>query len=206
MKKVFLLAAASVAVVSAPAHAQDSDSNAKDGFRVELRSSYETPTVSSVDEDGDIFKLGSALSYGGEVGYDFAVSNNVTVGPFVTYEESSVGGDDGDFALNANGFLFTGLQVGVSTSVKGQVYGKVGYAQFTENLSGTGIIDIGTGPQNVTLDANETGKGVGFAIGYEHGFGQNFYGRLEGGYADVGKIFNINTQRRYLGVALGVRF
>ena len=52
----------------------------------------------------------------------------------------------------------------------------------------------------------DTGKGVAFALGYEHSFGPNFYGRVEGGYADLGKVFDINTQRRHFGVAVGTRF
>ena len=53
---------------------------------------------------------------------------------------------------------------------------------------------------------SENGSGFAFALGYEHSFGENFYGRVEGGYADLGEVFTINTQRRHFGVAFGARF
>jgi outer membrane immunogenic protein len=76
--RIMLVSAIALAV-AAPAAAQtDSDTNSYDGFRAEARLGYETPTVS---EDEDIYKLGSAVSYGGEIGLDIAVSPTVTVGP-----------------------------------------------------------------------------------------------------------------------------
>ncbi len=195
MKKM-ILAAAIGAAMTTPAYAQDTDSTstARDGFRIEARATYETPTVSSIEEDGDVFKIGSAFAFGGEAGFDIAVSNTVVVGPYAQYEVSTVESCDIDVCLSADGYLEAGLHVGIATGANGQVYGKVGYAEQGYSIEGDG------------LDLSDTGTGFAFALGYEHSFGQNFYGRVEGGYADLGEVYTINTQRRHFGVALGARF
>jgi outer membrane immunogenic protein len=193
MNKI-ILAAALVAGLAAPAYAQDETSTAREGFRIEARATYETPTVSSIEDEGDVFKIGSAMAFGGEAGYDFAVSNTVVVGPYAQYEFSTVESCEAGFCLSAEGYFEAGLHVGLATGANGQVYGKVGYADQSYTFEGQG------------LDVTDSGKGFAFALGYEHSFGKNFYGRVEGGYADLGKVFDINTQRRHFGVAVGTRF
>ena len=194
MKKI-ILAAALGAGLATPAFAQDADtSTARDGFRIEARATYETPTVSSIEEEGDVFKIGSAFAFGGEAGFDIAVSNSVVVGPYAQYEVSTVESCEAGFCLSAGGYLEAGLHVGIATGESGQVYGKVGYADQSFDFEGPG------------LSVSENGSGFAFALGYEHGFGENFYGRIEGGYADLGEVFTINTQRRHFGVAFGARF
>ena len=194
MKK-FSLAAALGAGLATPAFAQDADtSTARDGFRIEARATYETPTVSSIEEDDDVFKIGSAFAFGAEAGFDIAVSNSVVVGPYAQYEVSTVESCEAGFCLSAGGYLEAGLHVGLATGADGQVYGKVGYADQSFDFSGPG------------LNVSENGSGFAFALGYEHSFGENFYGRVEGGYADLGEVFTINTQRRHFGVAFGARF
>jgi outer membrane immunogenic protein len=194
MKKL-IIAAVLGAGLATPAFAQDATtSTARDGFRIEARATYETPTVSSIEEDGDVFKIGSAFAFGGEAGFDIAVSNSVVVGPYAQYEFSTVESCDGDACLSAGGYFEAGLHVGIATSANGQVYGKIGYADQSYDFDGPSIA------------ASDNGSGVAFALGYEHGFGENFYARVEGGYADLGEVFTINTQRRHFGVAVGARF
>lgn len=177
--------------VSVSSYAQEV---AQAGPRIELRANYETPTVSSLNNKGDIYKLGSAVAFGGELGYDFALGSKVVAGPYLTYELSTVESCAGGFCLRAKDNLAAGGHIGYVLSERSMVYGKVGYAQMTLELEGPG------------LKVDETGKGVEFALGYEHRFGKVFYGRIEGGYADNGKIFGLNFQRRHFGVALGANF
>lgn len=195
MKKI-LIAAAVAAAASAPAMAQDTAEGtiARDGFRLEARASYETPTVSSLNEDDDIYKLGSAFAFGGEAGFDVAVSRKVVVGPYFTYERSTVENCDGSDCVRAKDNLAAGLHVGVALNEKGQLYGKAGYASLTLEAEVSGF------------QLEESGDGFQFAAGYEHGLGEMAYGRVEFGYADNGQIFGLNFQRRHAGVALGVRF
>ena len=194
MKK-FGFVAILVAAFSTPAFAQDSDdSNARDGIRIEARATYETPTISSVIDDDDVFKLGSAFAFGGEIGFDLAVSDNLVVGPYGQYEVSTVESSEEGFTIRTTDYIEAGLHVGYAISDSGQVYGKIGYANLGFETEGQG------------LDTTEDGSGFAFALGYEFGFGENAYARIEGGYADVGKVYGINWQRRHFGVAVGGRF
>ena len=194
-KNVFALAMASV-VVPAAAQAQDSDyeNYARDGFRIEARATYETPTVSSVDESGDVYKLGSAMAFGGEIGYDAAVGGDLTVGPYAQYEFGTVETCFEGVCLSSKSYLEAGLAVGYSINPDSVFYGKLGYGELELEAS-DGIDTI-----------SDSSGGVAFALGYEQGFGEVFYGRIEGGYADVGEFDGVNVQRRHFGVALGARF
>ena len=44
------------------------------------------------------------------------------------------------------------------------------------------------------------------AIGVDYTFGKNVYGLLEFNYADYGKFFGVNLQRRHVAAGVGVRF
>jgi len=178
-----------------PAFAQEEgQTNAKAGFRVEARAIYETPTVSSIVEDDDVYKVGSAVAWGGEAGFDVAVSSSVVVGPYVTFEKSTVKATDGADTLKVKDNLGAGLHVGYAIGPKGQIYGKVGYAKLRIEA------------QSGALSTTDSGSGFQGAVGYEHGFGEIFYGRVEFGYGDNGRIGGINFQRRHAGIAIGARF
>ncbi|PAL21675.1 outer membrane beta-barrel protein [Sphingopyxis sp. GW247-27LB] len=194
MKKMIAVALCAAGFAS-PAFAQDEgQDNAKAGFRVEAHAVYETPTVSSIQQNNDVYKVGSAMAFGGEAGFDIAVGSKVVVGPYATFEKSSVKVTDGVDTLKVKDNLGVGLHLGYAVGSRGQVYGKVGYAKLRiEALSGG-------------FSATASGSGFQGAVGYEHGFGQQFYGRVEFGYGDNGRIAGINFQRRHAGVALGVRF
>ncbi|QZH76337.1 MAG: outer membrane beta-barrel protein [Erythrobacter sp.] len=195
--RLFVVPVALCAAVAVPAAAQEAnttDSIARDGVRIEARATYETPTVSSIEEDDDVYKLGSAFAFGGEVGFDLAVSNSVVVGPYGQYEVSSVESCEEGFCVSTTDYLEAGLHIGVALNAEGQLFGKLGYGQLGFETSGLG------------LDSTETGEGVAFAAGYEHGFGDTFYGSVELGYADLGDVYGINFQRRHAGVTVGARF
>ncbi len=197
MNKVLISAVLALGVAQ-PAFAADGESPAagKAGVRIEARAVLETPTVSNLEDDDEVYKLGSAVAFGGEVGFDFAVSNTVVLGPYATYEFSTVENCDGVDCVSASDNYAIGLHGGVTVGSRGLVYAKVGYASLGLEA------DLPT----FGLEASERGGGIEGAIGYEHGFGQNFYGRVEFGYADNGDIFGIDFQRRHAGVALGARF
>lgn len=194
MKKLIVVAICAAGFAS-PAFAQEEgEGNAKAGVRLEARAVYETPTVSSVVQNNDVYKVGSAVAFGGEAGFDFAVGSSVVVGPYVTFEKSSVEATDGTDTLKVKDNLGAGLHLGYAVGDKGQIYGKVGYAKLRVEA------------QSAAISATASGSGFQGAIGYEHGFGEAFYGRVEFGYGDNGRIGGINFQRRHAGIALGVRF
>ncbi len=190
MKKYVALAAL-LACVPGAAFAQDKDTNMKlDGVRFEARVGYETPTVS---EDGDIYKIGSAVSYGGEAGFDIR-SKNVTFGAYVNYEGSSVSLCDAGDCLKENGNLAAGGRIGFIAGRSTVIYVKAGYAHIS--FKGTGAF--------AGLDAKK--DGVQGALGADFNLNKNVYVMIEGSYADYGKLFGINLQRRHVAAGVGVRF
>lgn len=189
--KIYLLGAAALASVPGVACAQDVSANDFDGIRIEARLGYETPTIS---EDGDVYKIGSAVSYGGEVGVDFKLGDRVVAGPYTTYEFSSVELCDYGECLKEEGNLGAGLRLGYAVSPTFLVYGKLGYASITFKAE----TSFGS--------ASDSKGGVQGAIGTDVNFGKNFYGFAEVNYADYGKFYGINLQRRHVAAGVGFRF
>ena len=193
MKK-YLAAVAAFVCVPGVAAAQDAAPTAPaaqfDGVRFEARLGYETPTVS---EDGDAYKIGSAVSFGGEAGFDLRVGNSVVMGPYATYEFSSVDLCDGGDCLSEDGNLGAGVRVGVVAG-RTLIYGKLGYARIRFTAS------------SGTFTGSESESGVQGAIGVNVNFGRNVYGLAEINYADYGSFAGINLQRRHVAAGVGFRF
>jgi outer membrane immunogenic protein len=193
MKK-YLAAVAAFVCVPGVAAAQDAAPTAPaaqfDGVRFEARLGYETPTVS---EDGDVYKIGSAVSFGGEAGFDLRVGNSVVMGPYATYEFSSVDLCDGGDCLSEDGNLGAGVRVGVVAG-RTLIYGKLGYARIRFTAS------------SGTFTGSESESGVQGAIGVNVNFGRNVYGLAEINYADYGSFAGINLQRRHVAAGVGFRF
>ena len=186
MKSFYCVGAVAALALSSPAFASDYS-----GGRVEARLGYETPTVSG---DGDVYKIGSAVSYGGEVGYDIAAGGNWTVGPYGTLEFSSVKDCEGGFCLKVGRNVAAGLRVGYGFSGKYIVYGKLGYANIKL-----------TADDGISSDSESKG-GVQGALGFEGAIGKNAYWGAEVNYGDYGKLEGINLQRRHVAAKVGYRF
>ena len=193
MKKVLVAVAALVCVPGVAAAQESAPSRASnfDGVRAEARIGWETPTVS---DSGNVYKIESDVSFGGEVGFDFALGNNVVVGPYAVYEFSNVNICDGPDCLEEDGNLAGGLRVGVAAGNNMLIYGKVGYARI-DFTAISGAISVSEGQE-----------GVQGAIGLNINFGKNFYGMVEANYADYGDFFGISLQRRHVAAGVGVRF
>ncbi|MES2054576.1 MAG: outer membrane beta-barrel protein [Pseudomonadota bacterium] len=194
MKK-YLVLAAMLAALPGVAYAQDSDSTTAaqsfDGVRAEARLGYETPTVSG---NGEVYKIGSAVSYGGELGFDIAAGKSVVVGPYAVYEFSSVKLCDGPACLSEKGNLGVGGRVGVVVSPNVLIYGKAGYARISFKASSGSFVD------------SDSKGGVQGALGVNVNFGKHAYGALEFNYGDYGKYGAVNLQRRHVAVGVGFRF
>jgi outer membrane immunogenic protein len=185
MKKYVLLAAAA-ALIPAAASAKDNV-----GGRVGLRLGYETPTVSG---DGDVYKIGSAVSFGGEAGVDFKAGTKIVIGPFAEYDVSTVKNCEDGYCLKVKGTWNAGARIGFLVGAAGQVYAKLNYSRMSLKVSSP--VD----------SASDSKGGIGGAIGYEHGIGKNAYVSIEGNYADYGKWEGINFQRRHVAAGVGFRF
>lgn len=189
MKKFYALAAV-LAFVPCAAMAQDNDAKL-DGVRLEARIGYETPTVS--DSSG-IYKIGSAVSYGGEIGFDLKVGSKVQVGPYAVYEFSSVKLCDTGACIKEDGNLGVGGRIGVAVSPNAVIYGKVGYTHITFSA-------------NAAFGSGSASKdGVQGAIGVDYNINRNVYLMLEANYGDYGNIGGVNLARRQLAGGVGFRF
>jgi outer membrane immunogenic protein len=190
MKKYVALAAL-LACVPGAALAQDKAEPKLNGVRIEARVGYETPTVS---DSGTIYKIGSAVSYGGEIGFDLKAGKNVTVGPYAVYEFSSVSLCDSTGCLKEDGNLGAGGRIGFVVGNSTVLYAKVGYGRIS--FHGTGVLS--------GFDAHK--DGIQGAIGADFNVGKNVYLMVEGNYADYGQYFGTNLQRRHVAGGVGFRF
>jgi outer membrane immunogenic protein len=195
MNKLLVATAALFACVPGVAMAQEEapTGNPFAGARVEARIGYETPTVSG---DGEVYKIESNVSYGGEIGYDAALSEKVTLGAYANYEFSNVELCDGGTCLGEKGNLGVGGRIGFVLSPKAALYGKVGYASFALKASIGGVSDT------------DNLGGVQGAIGAEFAVAKHVYLNVEASYADYGELYDtgVNLQRRHVAAGVGFRF
>lgn len=190
MKKYVALAAL-MACVPGTAFAQDKPEPKLDGVRAEARIGYETPTIS---DSGSIYKIGSAVSYGGEIGFDLKAGKRVTVGPYAVYEFSSVSLCDSTGCIKENGNLGVGGRLGFIAGSSTVIYVKAGYGRIS--FSGTGAA--------AGLDAHK--GGIQGAVGIDVNVSKNVYLMGELNYADYGQLFGTNLQRRHVAGGVGFRF
>lgn len=174
------------------AAAQDNNDNPFTGPRIEARLGWETPTVS--DGTGTVYKVGQAVSYGGEVGFDVAVGGKVTLGGYANYDVSNVEVCDGPDCLEEQGNLSVGGRIGFVLSPGAVLYVKGGYNSMSIKAT------------SGTLTGTDSQGGIGGALGAEFRLNRNVYAFVEGNYADYGDFFGINLQRRHVAAGVGVRF
>ena len=222
MKKFSIALAAASVCMPAAVFAQDgyeteaeeeyvSPASSKEGLRVEARVFYENisdPADVDCDilycyETGYTYEFGNGFGVGAEVGYDVAVGDTVVVGPYFTYDFSSLETCEIDACFAAPEYWAAGLHVGITSGGSGQLYGKIGYGQQTVTLKGV-IDDPDFGL--ITLDERETKGGYNFAFGYEHAFGETMYVRGELGVSESYDVYGFDLQRGLFAVALGARF
>jgi outer membrane immunogenic protein len=184
--KMLLAAIAALLVVPGVAAAQDIS-----GPRVEARIGWETPTVSG---DGDVYKIGQAVSYGAEAGYDVALSEKVALGGYVNYEASGVNLCDSGYCIGENGNLGAGARLTFGLGGRAAIYVKGGYARISMKASSGGVSD------------SESKSGVQGGLGFEFGVASHVYAFVEGSYADYGSLYGINLQRRHVAGGVGFRF
>jgi outer membrane immunogenic protein len=196
--------AAGTFFVAMPAQAQFS------GPRVEARLAYDS--VKATVETGDPFDTDdseSAISYGGEAGYDLQLGP-VVVGAYAGLEGSNLrtcdevfGGDEGCIGQGRN--LYVGGRVGFPVASRFLVYGKAGYSNGSIDFTYEGDL-VGEG-----FELNEDFGGYHLGIGGEFAITDNFYGRLEYVHTDYGELdFEGETAgdftRGQVMVGAGLRF
>ena len=203
MKLGFVALAAVPFLAAAPAHAQFS------GPRVEARLAYES--VEAAIETGDPLATEdseSAISYGGEAGYDLELGPLV-VGAYAGAEGSNLrtcqevfGGDEGCIDQGRN--LYAGVRAGFSPAPRVLLYAKGGYSNGSVDVS---YDDGGAGG----FDVSDSFDGYHLGVGGEVAVVAGLYGRLEYVHTDYGEFeFDTDTVaelgRGQVMVGLGWRF
>lgn len=174
----------------------------KSGFRVEGRVFYER--IDDPEEDiGIRYEFGDGVGGGVEAGYDLPVGETITVGPYFTYDFSSLETCEDGACFSTPEYWAAGLQVGFATGDTGLVYGKIGYGRQTVVLEGT-VDDPDLGL--VTIDSRESFGGYNFAFGYEHGFSDTIYARGEFGVSESYDVYGFDLQRGLFALSVGARF
>lgn len=208
------------ALAASPAMAQQSD-EAKTangnigGFRVEVHAGIERPNLNEEDSGVTyVAKLGSALAYGAEIGYDVPVSDRFTVGPYVSYDlansdicdSASVPGGNVDVCFDAKSNISGGLRGAAAVGTNGELYASLGYAKYAYNYS-----EILRNGQNQIVSAYANGdgaEGIDVGFGYNHMISGNVYAGVGMRITELGDFegTSVNLQRFQGQVNLGLRF
>lgn len=163
MKKfVALTAVATAALAATPALAQ-----APQGPRVEAIVGYDAPRV-KVNDSGIVgtFK-DEGVVYGIGAGYDFALSNGVSLGADIEATDSTVKEGNAAGTLRAERDLYAGGRVSFPLGADGSnVYLKGGYtnARFSAEQQGTRLGNTQLVTVKENLDGYRLGGGAQFAL------------------------------------------
>jgi outer membrane immunogenic protein len=191
MRLFVITTAASAALLTTPALAQDGDKADFSGFRLEALAGY-----NHISGDGD---GKGGFTYGAAGGYDAALGR-VRLGLEGEITDSTVRQRDVGFRSDLGRDLYLGARVGYVLSPRAMIYAKAGYtnARVTTRIT--------TGPttlkDSTNLDGFRAGAGVEVAIN------PRFYVKGEYRYSHYGdqKGLDIDADRHQLMAGVGVRF
>ena len=186
--KTYLYALASAAVLTAAAPAS------AEGLRAEIHGGWDHARSAG---DGD-----SGIVYGIGLGYDVAIAPKVELGldlsaDLSTTEECEAGAVlPGDRAcLDAGRDLAAAVRLGYKVSDRGTLYALAGYtnARFRFDY---------TTPAGATTRDGRNFDGLRLGAGYQHGFGERMYGKVEYRYSN----YEADVTRHQMLLGVGVTF
>jgi opacity protein-like surface antigen len=196
-----LLAATAVAV---PATAAEFS-----GFRAEIQGGWDNPVANHDIYDASnnfqytYHESHSGFMYGGEVGYDFPVSEKIIIGAL-----ANVGGTTVKLQPNLpTNFYSTNANVGVNWNIAARAGVKVADSTLlytSLGYSNTEIHYYTTNSNNSALSFEDSHRYGGFlvAAGVEQAFAERFYGKLEYRYGD----YQSGVSRNQIVAGVGMRF
>ena len=193
--KIYLYALASVAVLAAAATPA-----AAEGFRAEVHGGWDHvradgPGINNNDSD-------SGIVYGIGAGYDVAIAPKVELGLDLSADlstmeecETSVVLANDRACLDAGRDLAAAVRLGYKVSPKGTIYALAGYtnARFRFDY---------TTPAGVTTRDGRNLDGFRLGAGYQHGFGDKAYGKVEYRYSN----YENDVSRHQVLLGVGVNF
>ncbi|HEX6376732.1 MAG TPA: outer membrane beta-barrel protein [Allosphingosinicella sp.] len=186
--KTYLYALASVAVLAAAAPAS------AEGFRAEVHGGWDQARA---DGDGD-----SGLVYGIGAGYDIALGEKAEIGLDLSADlssmkecERSVILVNDEACLRAGRDLAAAVRVGYKVAPRGTLYALAGYtnARFRFDY---------TTPAGVTTRVSDNLDGFRLGAGYQQGFGERMYGKVEYRYSN----YESDITRHQVLLGAGVTF
>ena len=209
MKKIVSLAGLSIAAIAAtPAAAQTA---APVGGRVEAligydRVGYDLEDTFGIDDSVHM----SGVLYGIGIGYDFPVSNGVSLGVDLEATASTADrkesfvGDVGGFDVDATGKisagrdLYAGVRAIFAASPKVNIYVKAGYTNARLKGSVDGTID------GESIDSSDAanGDGIRAGLGAQYAISQKSFVGLEYRYSNYESDFD----RNQIAATFGFRF
>jgi outer membrane immunogenic protein len=188
MKKVLIALAATTATLAAATPA------AAEGFRAEIHGGWDHVTA---DDDGE-----SGIVYGIGLGYDHAISEKITLGLDLSADLSSaeecrrgVALPNDQACIDAGRDLAAAVRMGYKVGPRGTIYGLAGYSNARFKAAYTT-------PAGVTTREASNFDGFRLGAGYEHGFGERTYGKVEYRYSN----YENDLSRHQVLVGVGVKF
>ncbi len=202
MKKLVL--AATVAMLGAtPAFAQSGE--LVGGPRIEAVVGWDR-TVLHVDGVGSSGKSG--VTYGGEIGYDFPLSDYIIVGPYAGIDGAStkecISGGTTTACLKAGRNITVGARFGTNIAKRTAFYIKGGYSNG--RMTGT-ITDTAVPANNVNGHDNMDGFHIG--TGVQLGLRDRIYTKIEYNYTRYSSFEVFGDESRFdrhrvvVGVGIG---
>jgi len=229
MKTIYALLAAGIAVIAAnPAFAQDASTTATpaqafSGTHVEATFGWDhlnTKSLKDIDASAEIESGADGVTYGGAIGYDIPLSNNVTAGAEVGLYGSSTKwtntanlnpGVFNTAQVNLGRDVFVGGRLGYALSTRTQLFAKAGYTNAHFGVTGT--------DGNTVLYQGINASGFRLGTGIERKLTRLTYVKLEYDYSHYGSgqfnyagstpdgsNFDLHNDQHQVLASIGLRF
>ena len=186
--KTFLIAAAPIAILLAAAPAQ------AEGFRAEIHTGWDNVSADGESESG--------ITYGIGLGYDVAVADKLELGLDLSADLANTDGcvtsavvANDSACVDARRDLAAALRVGYKVTDQSTVYALAGYSNARFRASYTT-------PAGVTTRESGNFDGFRLGAGYQHGFGERVYGKVEYRYSN----YENDLSRHQVLLGVGVNF
>ena len=230
MKTLFAVLCAGMAVIaSSPAFAQSDASGpatpaeAFAGAHIEASVGWDhlaNTSIKDIDPAARVSGTSDGVTFGGALGYDFALTDRITLGgEFGVYGSSAKWNNTGN--LTAGSFntqtvkpgrdLFLGGRLGYALSPKTQVFGKAGYTNTRFGVYGTDGSEV--------LYDGINANGFRLGAGVEHKLTKATYAKLEYDFSHYGSgqfnyaastpdasTFDLHNDRHQVLASVGIRF
>jgi outer membrane immunogenic protein len=180
MKKYLIAAAAPIALfaAAAPASAQ--------GFRAEIHGGWDQVSATNNEDNGIVYGIG--------LGYDIAISDKALIGLDLSADLSSLEECEAG-VIKARRDLAAAVRLGYKVSDNGTLYALAGYSNARFRF------DYKTAA-NVTTSTSGNLDGFRIGAGYQHGFGNGAYGKVEYRYSN----YEADVSRHQVLVGVGIGF